>query len=146
MSTIIREIAQTDYHKGYLSLVNQLYKLPELNVTYEQFGELLAIIKTQCSYIYVIEDPSINQIIATGKIFIEQKSHGSKMGNIQDVVTDSNYRKSGNGKTIINQLIEIGKQKGCYKIVLNCSLENIEFYQKCGFKQKGVEMCIYYNK
>jgi len=137
----VRQIEQNDYYKGYLNLINQLFKLGNLNISYDEFGEILTNISSQNSYIYVIEEN--NQIIATGKIFIEQKSHGSKMGNIQDVVTDNNYRKFGNGKRIINQLVEIGKQNGCYKIVLNCNAENIEFYQKCGFKQKGVEMCIY---
>jgi glucosamine-phosphate N-acetyltransferase len=139
----IREIDNNDYYKGYLELINQLFHLEKMEVTYEHFCDILATIQKQNAFIYVIEDLDTNQIIATGKIIIEQKSHGSKMGNIQDVVTDSNYRKSGNGKKIINQLVEVGKQHGCYKVVLNCNPNNIDFYKKCNFIQKGVEMCLY---
>lgn len=137
----IREIHNDDYYKGYLGLINQLFNLPNLEVSYDRFCEILSDIKSQNSHIYVIENN--NKIIATGKIIIEQKSHGSKMGNIQDVVTDNSYRNSGNGKRIINKLVEVGKQHGCYKVVLNCNPNNIEFYKKCNFIQKGVEMCIY---
>ena len=144
----LRLIEYNDYHKGYLDLVNQLFKLNSImyegqSIGYESFSKILDTIKLQGGHIYVIEDVINRRIIACGKLIVEQKSHGSKMGIIQDVVTDAGYRGTGHGYQIISKLIEISKQLLCYKVVLNCNPENIGFYNKCGFVQKGVEMCIY---
>lgn len=147
----LREVVNGDYHKGFLELINQLFKLPHFynldgykSINYEAFCHNMETIQKQGGFIYVIEDIKQKKIIATGKLIVEQKSHGSKMGIIQDVVTDSSYRHSGNGRRIVDQLAKVAKQNQCYKVVLNCNPENIEFYNKCGFKQKGVEMCCYY--
>jgi len=146
----LREVVNSDYHKGFLELINQLFKLPTFynfdgykSVSYEAFCLNMEKIKKQDGIIYVIEDLKNKKIIATGKLIVEQKSHGSKMGIIQDVVTDNSYRGVGNGRRIITKLTELAKHNQCYKVVLNCNPENIEFYKKCGFTQKGVEMCTY---
>lgn len=33
---------------------------------------------------------------------------------------------------------------GCYKVILDCSVENKAFYEKCGFQQKSVQMAMYF--
>ena len=43
---------------------------------------------------------------------------------------------------LIQTLIEIGKSKGCYKIILDCSNSVIPFYEKCGLKYKDNCMVI----
>lgn len=35
---------------------------------------------------------------------------------------------------------------GCYKIILDCSVKNVPFYQKCGFTEKEREMVLYYEE
>ena len=62
------------------------------------------------------------------------------MGHIEDIVVDVKHRKRGLGKMIIDYLTEYSKNKKCYKVILNCSQKNIGFYEKCGYKQKEVEM------
>lgn len=32
------------------------------------------------------------------------------------------------------------KEVGCYKVILDCSEDNVNFYQKCGFTKKEVQM------
>ncbi len=146
MSYNLRLVEYDDYHKGYLNLVNQLFKLNGgISMEFDNFCKNLDTIKLQGGHIYVIEDILNKRIIATGKLIVEVKSHGSKMGIIQDVVTDSEYRGTGHGYQIISELSKVSKEHQCYKVVLNCNPENIGFYKKCGFIQKGVEMCIYNN-
>lgn len=140
---IIRELSFDDYHNHYYILINQLFKLPDINVTYDDFCKIIDNMKQQNGFTYVISDDETRKIIACGKIIIELKSHGSKMGIIQDVVVDSNMRGLGLGKKIVEQLIDRGKKEKCYKIILNSNDNNINFYEKCGFEKKGVEMCVY---
>ena len=36
--------------------------------------------------------------------------------------------------------MEMAKQNGCYKVILDCSESNVGFYEKCGFDNKGYQM------
>lgn len=65
---------------------------------------------------------------------------GNRMGLIEDVAVDNNYRGYGIGRLLIESLQEQAVKRNCYKTILNCSEENIGFYEKCGFYQKEVQM------
>ena len=65
------------------------------------------------------------------------------MGHIEDIVTDKNFRLRGVGKAIVNYLINIAEQEKCYKINLNCSKKNIDFYKRCGFELNSFSMTIF---
>jgi len=90
----------------------------------------------------VLVTEKYGKIIGTGAVFIEQKflRGGGKVGHIEDVVVDNRSREKGMGKAIVNSLVEIAKEEGCYKVILNCSNENVPFYIKCGFKLTENEM------
>lgn len=45
--------------------------------------------------------------------------------------------------SIIEQLKVTGRLMGCYKIILDCSVKNVPFYEKCGFAEKEREMVLY---
>ena len=61
--------------------------------------------------------------------------HGSLIPRFrtEDVVVDDSKRRLGVGSSLIKGLIKIAKEKGCYKVILNCSDKNIPFYSKFGF-------------
>ena len=94
----------------------------------------------------MIEDPESQIIIGSGTILIEQKFiHGcSLIGHIEDVVVHKDYRKQGIGNILIQDLIEISKTLNCYKIILDCSLNNILFYEKCGLKRSESQNMVLY--
>ena len=77
-----------------------------------------------------------DNIIGTASIFIEFKflHGGSRVGHIEDVAVMSTARGKGIGALLINHLVEIAKNEKCYKVILDCSPENIPFYIKCGFQ------------
>lgn len=41
---------------------------------------------------------------------------------------------------IIQELLEISKREGCYKVILDCNSDNVAFYDKCGLTAKDVQM------
>ena len=61
---------------------------------------------------------------------------GKPYSVIENVVTDSSYRKLGIGKAIVSQALDLSWARGCYKVML-MSGRNKEgvhaFYSKCGF-------------
>jgi glucosamine-phosphate N-acetyltransferase len=81
-------------------------------------------------------------IIGAATLLIEQKfiHDCAKYGHIEDVIVSKNFRKNGIGKILIETIIAIAKDKGCYKITLCCSDDNYTFYSKCGFEKSEIQM------
>ena len=135
---------ESDFKRGFLQLLEQLTVVDPDSITYEQFCEHY---KNMSSDVYVIRDISSNKVVASGAIFIEKKFiHGlSSVGHIEDIVVDTEYRGYGLGKSIVDHLTKVAKESGCYKVILNCNKDNTGFYNKCGFKEKEVEMVLYFD-
>ena len=81
-----------------------------------------------------------SQIVGYGSIVIETKIRGGKNGHIEDIVSHSLFQKKGIGKAVVDALLSIAKDNGCYKVVLQCKEHNINFYKKCGYEVSGVAM------
>jgi len=75
-------------------------------------------------------------LITIGKIL----RSGSRMGLIEDVAIATEARGLGLGKLLIEDLLHVGMDKGCYKVVLNCSEANVGFYEKCGMYKAEHQM------
>ena len=86
-----------------------------------------------------------DKIIAYGSIVIENKIRGERAGHIEDIVVDKDARGNNIGIKLIEKLIEIGKEKNCYRTTLLCNENLIKFYNKTGFTLNGVAMKIIHN-
>jgi N-acetylglutamate synthase-like GNAT family acetyltransferase len=64
------------------------------------------------------------------------------LGLIEDVAVNKNYRGLGVGKKLVKELIKIGNEKNCDKIVLSSSEKNSKFYEKIGFQKNELQMVI----
>lgn len=82
-------------------------------------------------------------VMGTASLFIQRKlSHDGKcVAIIEDVAVRRECQGLGIGKWLVESCIDYARNVGCYKVILNCSPDNMEFYQKSGFKCDGqVEM------
>jgi len=128
----ITELKFEDWNQ-YIDLLYQLGGYKE-SINMSDFKKKYKSIKEQNSFIYVIK---VNdKLIATGKLFVELKIFDS-LGHIEDIIVDSEYRKFGYGKIIIQYLLNESKKMGCYKCVLDAKDELIQFYSKCGMDYVG---------
>jgi len=136
----IRHLKKQDYHKGFMQILSQLTLITQ--PSYKEFCNQYDQVINSTNLVFVIEDH--HKIIATAKLVIEPKFHNGfkSIGHIEDVVVDVGYRKKGIGLYMVKYIVKLYKTY-CYKIVLNCNENNVEFYEKCGFKKKGTEMTIY---
>ena len=116
----IRPLAINDYDKGYLNLLSQLTTVGEINKDkYEEnFNKL-----PECHKLFVIEDITKNTIVSIGSLIIETKfiHNCGKVGHIEDIVVDRNWRGKGLGKMMINYLSKLSDELKCYKCILQYS-------------------------
>ena len=140
---ILRYLNFNDIDENYFKLLNQLTVVDFSNIT-EEKNDIFFNKLNDSHMIIVIEHE--NKVIGSGTILIEEKlirSYG-RVSHIEDIVVDKEFRNYGLGKKLLNTLIEISKDKGCYKCILDCKDELEDFYKKCNFKKKGVQMCLYF--
>lgn len=139
---IFRKIQKTDCNESYFNLLNQLNHTIDC-IPKDKLENFISSLNDD-HQIIVIEDE--NKIIATGTLLIETKilHNMGKVAHIEDIVVDRNNRGLGLGLKIINYLVDIAKEKECYKVILNCSEENVPFYEKCGFQRKSNQMSLYF--
>jgi glucosamine-phosphate N-acetyltransferase len=140
----LRKLETCDYNKGYLKLLETLTVVNSDIITLNLFDEFVKKLHLN-HVVYVIEH--MNQIIATGTILIEHKLiHGcGKVGHIEDIVVSPEYKGKKLGSLIIKFLIKYAKDLDCYKVILDCKDDIIQFYDKCGFERKGSQMSLYLN-
>ena len=116
-------------------ILSQL-KLDSIKPNYD-FGRgertLMKIIKDENYYFLLAE---INKrIVGTATMLIQNNltHNGRPYAHIENVVTDQEHRKIGIGKLLLSELINVARSLDCYKVILNCSVENSRFYENIGF-------------
>lgn len=132
-----RLISFNDY-TNYMCLIN------EFRPTFLSKIQFINAVKKILSYgqIWLAIDDDTREIIGTGTIIYEQKiiHNGGLVAHIEDVVVAEKYRKKGYGRVIVEELKRRAREKGCYKILLNCSKNLEKFYEKNGFLNRNLEM------
>jgi dTDP-glucose pyrophosphorylase/GNAT superfamily N-acetyltransferase len=111
-------------------------------------NELMDLIRRSNSQIDQINKKYIlvlryeDQIVGTGSLLVEQKlTHNmGKVGHIEDVVVDLQYRGLGLARQMIELLICMAQDNNCYKVILDCSDDLIGFYGKMGFEKSANTM------
>ena len=110
----------------------------------EQFDEMFTK-KADVYKTIVILDNKIDQVIGAGSLIIERKfiRQLGSCGHIEDIVVRDGYRGKHLGLKIIEALKKLAWENKCYKVILDCSKDNVGFYEKNGFKVKEVQMVLY---
>lgn len=135
-----RPVKESDYHK-YMETLSVLTTVG--TVSEAQFSQLVDTWnKNPEIYVPRVIADENDEVVATGMLFIEQKLiHGcGKVGHIEDIAVAKSQQGKKLGNFLIEQLSTIARITGCYKVILDCSLHNVGFYEKCGYKDLGVFM------
>ncbi|MFZ0553882.1 MAG: GNAT family N-acetyltransferase [Nitrososphaeraceae archaeon] len=139
----IREIALGDLKNGYFPTIKNLSELGSIEGNIEKAEQVLDIISSNPLHkIFVAIDKQTSEVIGATTLLVEQKfiHSGGKAGHIEDVVTRKGFEGLGIGSALINNALNFAKAVGCYKVVLDCSDTNINFYQKTGFRVHETSM------
>ena len=71
--------------------------------------------------------------IGTAEVIIDPHIEGKPAALVESVEVIENRRRQGIGKILMLRLVELAKERGCYKVVLQCADHNVPFYKACGF-------------
>ena len=136
---IIRKIIESDLENGFLESLDNLRQTSNLEQNSVR-NILKKILENENHIIHVAE---LNgKIVGSTTLLIEQKfiHEGGFVGHIEDVVVNKEFEGQGIGMKLVLSLLEVAKERKCYKTILNCEDKLIPFYEKIGFKQKSTEM------
>ena len=138
--------SQDEIKTKYITLLSLLTDAPDMST--QDFYEKVKEVSTmgQIMICFCIDCDNNISIVGSGTIIYEPKIiHGGKyVGHIEDIVVDDKHRSMGIAKNILDELLLSSKYHDCYKVILDCKPELIEFYEKCGFELRGNQMAKYY--
>ena len=136
---IIRELKKEDLRNGFLTTLDSLRQTSGIskNIAENVFEK----IDSNPNHIIAVAELD-EKIVASTTLLIEPKfiHNGGLVGHIEDVVVDKNFQRQKIGEKIMKYLLEIAKNKGCYKTILDCTDDVKPFYEKLGFKHTANEL------
>jgi glucosamine-phosphate N-acetyltransferase len=143
----IREIEENDIESG--GLLEVLENLaPVGGLSKPAAKAILKEVKTNPLhriFVAVVQDGR-NQglIIGTTTLLVEPKFifGGGRVAHIEDVAVRAGYQRKGIGFKLVNYATEQAAIMQCVRTVLDCSNENIPFYEKIGYSYHGNSMKI----
>ena len=137
MTSFVRKVELKDLDQ----VVNMLQQISDYSNT-NQFNELWdSYIKQDNLYAIVVIGLN-GKVLGFGSVIYERNIRSGIRGHIEDIVVRKDYHGKGVGSKIVKNIISNSKQRGCYKLTLQCEDANFEFYRKLGFHNVGCNMRI----
>ncbi|KAK9478401.1 acyl-CoA N-acyltransferase [Lipomyces japonicus] len=144
----IRPLQPSDYHGGFLRTLADLTTVGA--ITEQRFIDQYEFMKHRQGeyFVVVIENLLTGQVVGTGTLVVEHKfiHECGLVGHIEDIAVAKSEQGKKLGIKLIRALTFIGEKVGCYKIILDCSPHNEQFYVKCGYENGGFEMVKRFDK
>lgn len=141
MEVTIRRLKSYDWRRGFAATLNSLSPVhiqggeEDFQFRFEKLSDL------EFHFFFVALDPHA-RVVGCLTVFIEQKFIHScgRVAHIEDVAVHADAQHHGIATKLMEHAKEVAKSFGCYKIILDCSEENVGFYEKLGYHRKEVQM------
>src|SRR5215831_3097176 len=138
----VREISSKDLLRGFFETLLNLAEVGRIREDQENAKKILREITSYpfCKIFVAVKKDG--EIVGSNTLLIEQKfiHNGGKVGHIEDVVTKEGYEGLGIGTALVGESLRFARRMKCYKVILDCSEENVPFYKKIGFNEHGISM------
>ncbi len=90
----------------------------------------------------LVAESADGQLIGTASVLFERKLlHGCLLAaHVEDVAVRDDWQGRGVGKLLVRRCLEVAKEKGAYKVVLDSGDELEPFYRALGLERYGSYM------
>lgn len=136
---IVRELETKDFDNGFPAV---LEVLAPVGLTKEQAILIRSedMPSNRFQKIFVALDGEA--VVGTATLLIDQKfiHGGGKAGHLEDVAVLESYQGAGIGCQLVGRCMDVAREAGCYKVILNCDGNVIGFYERLGFCLFGNSM------
>jgi glucosamine-phosphate N-acetyltransferase len=138
----VRELRADDLDKGFLETLGSLSDIEGL--TPEEARRILTTIRRSHVHHFFVAVTSGGRVAGTTTLVVERKfiHGGGLVGHIEDVAVRRGYQGRGVGGSLVKAAVEKASELGCYKCILDCKDELVEFYERLGFSRHDVGMRI----
>jgi glucosamine-phosphate N-acetyltransferase len=138
----VRELRTGDVEKGFLETLGNLSDTGGLSP--KEARNIITTIRRNPLYHVFVAAASDGQVVGTTTLIVEQKfiHRGGLVGHIEDVAVRRGYEGKGVGGSLVAAAVEKAKELGCYKCILDCKAELVDFYERLGFRRHDVGMRI----
>ncbi len=139
----IRKLENNDFKNGFLETLRILNPVPlKPDNSKKYFEEIQRNNPNTHIYVALTDE---NNIIGTATLTVDQK-FGGRVGRLEDVATMRGYEGLGISSALQKVIISKANELKCYKLILNCKENLIDFYTKFGFKKDQISMKIEFEK
>jgi glucosamine-phosphate N-acetyltransferase len=120
MELVIRPLQIDDIHQEYFVVLGALSTIGTIDIE-EAKKRFVAIDQNPLHTILVATIDG--RIVANGSMLIELKfTHElGTVAHIEDIVVHPDFQGQGIAKKVLHALLQIAKDNGCYKAILDCS-------------------------
>lgn len=129
----------------YINYINLIKTFRDTNITFDKFTKIINELPKNHDIFILLNNNY--EIVGTVNIIIERKiiNNGCCVCHIEDLIISPHYKGKKCGSKLLEFIKSYSQENDCYKIILNCSLDIVDFYIKNNFKQNNVEMSFYLN-
>ncbi|MCE9643449.1 MAG: GNAT family N-acetyltransferase [Candidatus Andersenbacteria bacterium] len=125
---------------GFFETLTHLRKDPKID-----YDRMIEIFQKRAEHGVVTYVIVVNErIVSTTSIVFEYKfiHNGGLIAHVEDVATreGAEYEKHGYASMLLQKAIALAKERGAYKLILDCSWTNVIFYVKQGLRP--IEVCM----
>jgi glucosamine-phosphate N-acetyltransferase len=138
----IREIDEADLDRGFLDALAHLSDLGGLSP--KEASAILEKTRRNPTHHILVAVDDDGQVLGTTTLLVEQKfiHRGGLVGHIEDVAVGPGNEGRGVGSAVVKAAVQLARDNGCYKVILDCKPELVDFYAKVGFHrhQEGMRI------
>jgi glucosamine-phosphate N-acetyltransferase len=138
----VRELRTEDVEKGFLETLENLSDTGGLLP--KEARSIIRNVKRNPLHHVLVAVAGDGQVVGATTLLVEQKfiHRGGMVGHIEDVVVRSGHEGMGVGGSLVRAAVDMAKELGCYKCILDCDAELAGFYTGLGFRTHDVGMRI----
>ena len=131
MDIQISELTAHDLSEGFLE---SLAALAEVRLTPGQALEVLRHRQRSGARTFVARTQG--RVVGTASLLLEQKfiHGGGWVAHIEDVAVLGEFQGRGIGTALVRHAAEAARERGCYKVILDCFDHLVDFYGRLGFR------------